>query len=46
MGSLIPNKFEIDGALVVKFEPESLITLAIVVIIVILVALVARKYLK
>lgn len=46
MNPLIPDKFNIDGNLVIRFERESVITLAIAVIVIVVVSLIFYKAVK
>lgn len=43
MNPLVPDKFNVDGTLNIRFEQDSLILLAVVIIIIIIVALIAQK---
>ncbi len=44
--NLIPSQFDINGNVVVRFDMESLIQLALTLIIVIIVGLMAQRFIK
>lgn len=46
MNQIVPDKFNVDGNLVIRIEQESLIALMVVVIFIIVVYLVASKMLN
>lgn len=46
MNGLIPDKFNVDGNLVIRFEQQSLVMLAVVIVIIIIVALMAQRFIK
>lgn len=43
MNQIVPDKFNVDGNLVIRIEQESLIALMVVVIFIIVVYLIASK---
>ncbi|MCW5907308.1 MAG: hypothetical protein KIS94_05580 [Chitinophagales bacterium] len=44
MNPIIPDKFTVDGNLVIRFEQESLLLLAVVIVIIIIVAFLAQRF--
>jgi hypothetical protein len=46
MNNLIPDKFDINGDLTLRFEKESLVLLAMTVVIVVVIGLLAAKFIR
>lgn len=44
MNGIIPDRFTVDGNVVISFEKDSLILLAFVVIMIVIAALMAQRF--
>ena len=44
--NLIPNEFKINGDVVIRFDQEGLVMLAMAIIIIVIISLLAQRFIK